>query len=115
MVYHLKGQEHLNINADVPTPFVLPWSWYVQQRLYWQLPKNLAVTVTADGKRSEGRFAGLAHEDSQFGLRISFNQTTALDLFGGYHLVSVRKVGQTELHYTLSSSACPCAGGSSKG
>lgn len=55
----------LNINAEVPTPFVLPWSWYVKQRFHWQLPKLLSVTVIADGVVDESRYAALVHEDQQ--------------------------------------------------
>ncbi|KAG2495174.1 hypothetical protein HYH03_006780 [Edaphochlamys debaryana] len=99
----------LNINAEVPTPFVLPYSWYVRQRLYWQLPKLLSVIVTADGKRDDTRYTAVAHEDPQFGLRISFNQTSALDRYAGYHLEALTKVSHTELHYILTKRGCPCA------
>ncbi|GLC36943.1 hypothetical protein PLESTM_000521000 [Pleodorina starrii] len=100
----------LNVNAEVPTPFVVPWSWYIKQRVHWPLPKLLTVTVTADGKQDETRYGALVQEDKQFGLRVNFNQTAALDKYAGYHLVSVGKIGQTQLHYTLSRSACPCRG-----
>ncbi|KAG2449956.1 hypothetical protein HYH02_000060 [Chlamydomonas schloesseri] len=105
----------LNINGDVPTPFILPWSWYVRQRLYWQLPKVLSVTVTADGQVDDTRYKAVANEDCQFGLRVSFNLTDALDKYTGYHLVKVTKVNQTELHFTLSKYTCPCNDGSGCG
>lgn len=45
----------------------------------------------------------------QFGLRASFNQTAALEKYIGYHLVSLHKVSQAEVQYTLSRLACPCS------
>ncbi|GLI62162.1 hypothetical protein VaNZ11_004737 [Volvox africanus] len=101
----------LYVNAEVPTPFVVPWSWYVKQRLYWQLPKLLCVTVTADGIQDTARYAAIVHEDPQFGLRASFNQTAALEKYAGYHLVSVQKVSPNALHFALSRAACPCGRG----
>lgn len=55
----------LNINGDVPTPFILPYTWYVKQRLYWQLPKVLSVTVTADGELDNTRYKAVANDDCQ--------------------------------------------------
>ncbi|GIM02988.1 hypothetical protein Vretimale_7800 [Volvox reticuliferus] len=101
----------LNVNAEVPTPFVVPWSWYIKQRLYWQLPKLLCVTVTADGIQDTARYAALVHEDPQFGLRASFNQTAALEKYAGYHLVSLHKVNQNALRFVLSRAGCPCGMG----
>ncbi|PNW82890.1 hypothetical protein CHLRE_06g298450v5 [Chlamydomonas reinhardtii] len=105
----------LNINGDVPTPFILPYTWYVKQRLYWQLPKVLSVTVTADGELDNTRYKAVANDDCQFGLRVSFNLTEALDKYTGYHLVKVAKVNQTELHFHLSKYTCPCNYGSGCG
>ncbi|KAG2429057.1 hypothetical protein HXX76_011298 [Chlamydomonas incerta] len=101
----------LNINGDVPTPFILPYTWYIRQRLFWQLPKVLLVTVTADGELDNTRYKAVANEDHQFGLRVSFNLTEALDKYTGYHLVKVAKVNHTELHFHLSKYKCPCHDG----
>lgn len=59
------GRQQLNVNAEVPTPFVVPWTWYSKQRLFWPVPKTLGVTVDVDGVDDGTKHSAVMHSDPQ--------------------------------------------------
>ncbi len=60
--WHSKQQE---VRKELPTPFVIPWTWFVKQRLQWAAPKTLSISVDVDGQGSGVRHSAVLHTDPQ--------------------------------------------------